>query len=215
MSALHRLRALAQGALPDDDGLLGNVRLAWGGTELLGEESVLASFAARPFDSAQDLLAVESRCSAALIGEDSALVADLCNGRIGRLWRVGGEAPEPPPQAVDVAFDPDMHQRRGQLYFRAADHPQLAGPAAEQLLATARSLADRIRAEGNLRVRAYVVRAFGDNEASAALLALHVLGNETARSAGFRNAVVGAGGSAGRQRAVIEPKQARPWTPRL
>jgi hypothetical protein len=215
MSALTHLRALARGTLPTDDGLLGNTRCAWGRGILISEEAILAAFAARPFDLEGELLEVETPQGAALIGQDDALVADLYGGRIGRLWRVGRGIAHPAEPGIDVAFDPDMRQERGNVSFRAEDHADLDPAAAEQLLAGSRSLVDRLRSEGKLRVRAFVVRAFGKPGASAALLSLHTLGNEASRTAAFGYSVIGAGSGSDDLRVVSEQPQPREWTPRL
>jgi len=215
VSGLDHLRALAQGNRPEDDGLLGNTRCAWGRGELLSEESILAGFAAEPFDIEGDLLSVETPLGAALIGESSALVADLYAGRIGRMWRVGAGMKHPAEPAIDVAFDPDLRQERGDLSFRAEDHPSLDPTAAERLLAAGRGLIEQMRSNGKLRVRGFVVRAFGGPEASAALLSLFTLGNETRRSASFSYAVIGIGSDADDVRTVCDQPQPREWTPRL
>ena len=215
MSGLDNLRSLAQGKRPSNDGLLGNARCAWGRGELLSEESVLAGFAARPFALEGELLGVETPQGAALIGDDRALVADLYNGRIGRMWRVGGGLEVSPEQAIDVAFDADMSQQRGDLNFRSEDHPNLDPAAAERLLAAGRDLIEQVRSEGKLRVRGFVLRAFGDSQASAALLSLFTLGNETQRSAAFSYAVVGIGPNASDIRTVRDQSQPRSWTPRF
>jgi len=215
MSALAHLRTLARGIRPANDGLLGNARCAWGASELLSEEAILAAFAARPFDIEGELLAVETPQGSALIGEGSALVADLYGGRIGRLWRVGGDLAQPTEPAIDVAFDPDMRQERGDLIFRYEDHPDLNPAAAGSLSTAARSLVERVGADGKLRVRGFVVRAFSDPQASAALLSLYTLDNESSRSASFSYAVIGATSGSDDVCAVSERLEAREWTPRF
>jgi hypothetical protein len=215
MSGLDHLRALAQGQRPLDDGLLGNARCAWGKGELLSQESILAGFSARPFELDGELLSVETSQGAALIGEKRALVADLYDGRIGRMWRVGVGTAYPPQPSIDVAFDADMSQERGDLSFRAEDHPDLDPAAAERLLAAGRDLIEEIRGEGKLRVRGFVIRAFGTPEATAALLGLFTLGNEARRSAGFNYAVVGVGSNAGDAWRVCDRSQPQDWTPRF
>jgi hypothetical protein len=215
MSGLDHLRALAQGTRPAEDGLLGNARSAWGHCELLSEESVIAGFAARPFALDGELLAVETPQGAALIGNDRALVADLYGGRIGRMWRVGGHQDASHEQAIDVAFDADMSQQRGDLSFRSEDHPDLVPAAAERLIAAGRNLVEQVRLEGKLRVRGFVVRAFGSPEASAALLSLFTLGNETQRSASFSYAAIGVGPTDDDTRYVRDLLQPRSWSPRF
>jgi hypothetical protein len=215
MSGLDHLRALAQGTRPAEDGLLGNARCASGHCELLSEESVIAGFAARPFALDGELLAVETPQGAALIGHDRALVADLYGGRIGRMWRVGGHQDASHEQAIDVAFDADMSQQRGDLSFRSEDHPDLDPAAAERLIAAGRNLVEQVRLEGKLRVRGFVVRAFGSPEASAALLSLFTLGNETQRSASFSYAAIGVGPTDDDTRYVRDLLQPRSWSPRF
>ena len=215
MSGLSHLRSLAQGQLPANDGLLGNTRCAWGSVDLLSEEAILAAFAAQPFDLSGDLHAVETEQGVALIGADQALYADLYDGRIGRLWRIGASPPLAPEPAIDVAFDADMRQERGDLSFRAEDHPCLEAAAAERLAAAARGLLDTLRRQGKLRVRGFVVRAGGDSAASAALIALFTMSNDTARAASFGYAALGFGADDDEVRWVTDPVRAKPWTPRL
>lgn len=215
MSGLSHLHSLARGQLPADDGLLGNTRCAWGGVDLVSEEAILAAFAAQPFDLSGDLHAVETAQGVALIGADQALYADLYDGRIGRLWRIEGNPPLAPEPAIDVAFDADMRQERGDLSFRAEDHPRLDATAAQRLATTARGLLDTMRLQGKLRVRGFVVRAGGDSNTSAALIALFTMSNDTARAASFGYAALGLGADDGDVRWVTDPVHSKPWTPRL
>jgi hypothetical protein len=142
-------------------------------------------------------------------------VADLYEGRIGRMWRVGGHQEASPEQAIDVAFDADMSQQRGDLSFRSEDHPDLDPAASERLLVAGRSLIEQVRREGKLRVRGFVVRAFGSPQASAALLSLFTLGNETQRSASFSYAVIGLGPTDDDVTYVRDLNQPRTWSPRF
>jgi hypothetical protein len=215
MSALAHLRALAGGILPAEDGILGNARFAWGRSDTVGDEAILASFSAHPFELQSDLLEVTTPQGAALIGRSGAMVADVYDGRIGRLWRIGGEPTQAAEPAIDVAFDPDMHQQRGDVSFRLEDHPGLDSAAVDGLLAASRELIERVRGEGKLRARGFLVRAFGDATASAALLSIYALGNETTRTAGFSFAVIGAGSGSEAVHIVREQHQSRPWMPRL
>jgi hypothetical protein len=214
MSVLDHLRALGRGDRPSDDGLLGVTRCAWGNGEVIGEEAILAAFCARPF-AGEGALAIETAQGAALVGEDGALVADIYHGRIGRLWRTGPGIAAPVEPAVDVAFDPDMHQLRGGLYFRAEDHPELDPSSAERVRSAGEAHLDAVRRTGKLRVRGYVVRAFASPVGAAALIAVHSLGNETQRSADLSYAVVGLGAGDEKARAVSGEEQPREWTPRL
>ena len=214
MSGLDHLRALIQGTRPIDDGLLGNARFSWGRSELMSEEAILASFAEHPFDLEGDILSVETPSGAVLMAGDCAVVADLYAGRIGRLWRIGGEIEQLSEEAIDVAFDADMRQERGALFFRAEDHPTLDPGAAGRLLFSAEDLIEKMRRDGNLRVRGFFVRAFGDTQSSAALLSLFTLDNKSSRSASFRYAVIGIGNEG--DEVCVARDQSRPqgWTPR-
>jgi hypothetical protein len=214
MSALEHLRTLAGGDRPENDGLLGNARCAWGRGEFIGEEGVLGAFCANPFAPDEDVLIVETEQGAALVGKDDALMADLYNGRIGRLWRVGRGIVFATQQMVDVAFDPDMGHERGDVYFRAEDHPELSVELGQRLLAAARAHVDGVRRGSGLRVRAFVVRAFESGDTAAGLIAVYKLSNEAARSAGFSYVVISLSGSAD-ARVVSEEKVEREWTPRL
>lgn len=214
MTGLDNLRSLACGNRPMGEGLLGNTRFAWGQEALLGEESILASFTASPFSLDEDMLCVETPLGAALVGADHALVADLYSSRIGRIWRVGGEIACDPGQAVDVAFDTDMRQERGDLNFRPEDHPCLAPEVGEKLLAASRQFIDLVRRSGKLRVRGFIVRAFGDERGSVALLSMFTLGNESRRSASFDYAVIGIQAD-GEVRTICAHSEPKDWTPRL
>jgi hypothetical protein len=213
MSVLSHLRSLSLGERPGQDALLGAARCAWGAGELVGEEAILAGFVATPFAIDEETVAVETSQSAALIGDGRALVADLYGGRIGRLWRIGALEPPPAERSVDVPFDPDMRQARGDLCFREGDHPELAPEAVTPLMDAIRGLVERERSRGRLRVRAFTVRAFGNRDGSAALVSLFTLGNESVRTAGFSYAAVYAAPAGAR--AVADPPPSRSWTPRL
>lgn len=212
MSALVHLQAIGRGEKPANDGLLENARCGWGSGEIIGQEEILAAFCARPF-AGDEGLGVESRQGAALIGDKDALFADIYDGRIGRLWRVGRGVTLPHEPAIDLAFDPDMHQQRGEVFFRAEDHPELDAKEAEQVLAAAREHLDQLRRAGGLRVRAFVVRAFGAGDSGAALLAVYSMSNGPSRSVGFSHAIVGIG--EGGNRVVSQQGRPRPWSPRF
>jgi hypothetical protein len=214
MNALDHLRAVGRGETPAEDGLLGVARCGWGRSELMGEESILAAFCARPFADA-DAIGIETAQGAALIGQDDALIADVYGGRIGRLWRVGKGVSLPYEVAIDVAFDPDMRQQRGDVLFRAEDHPELRSESAERVLDAVREHLGQLRRTGALRSRAFLVRAFGNESATAALLAVHTMSNETSRTASFGYAIVTFRAEDPSVRIISDHTRPRPWNPRF
>ena len=213
MSVVETFSALCSGHRPDDDGLLGNARMEWGGGEAYGEEAILESFRANPIDSSRGVL-VESETLAAWVGADAALIVDLYEGRIGRLWRLGAGSPPPAEPGVAVAFDTDLRQARGDVFFVGADHPALADRAQEAVLAAGQALLAEDYVPPLHRARAFVVRAFSRGEDAVALYAVHRLTAEVPRRAGFGYALAHVG-SAAAPRLIVDPWTPTDWTPRL
>jgi hypothetical protein len=184
MTMLSILRAIAAG---DTDQVLGPTRLAVGGHELFGIEAVADAFRRDPLELGDDdtpPLFAESARQAAVLHGGQAMFADLYDGRIGRLWRVGAAPSSPPEPRVAVAFDPDLRQARGDLLFDPADHPGLDADAHGIVRAAALAL---LTAPA-WRARAFAIRAFGDAEAGAVLFAVHRLSADPMRVGGFVHA---------------------------
>jgi len=170
--------------------LLGNCKLEWAGTEIYGEEAIAETFRAAPLAGDEDSLFIESTHNAAWFANDSALFADLYDGRIGRLWRLGaGETPAREP-AVSVAFDPDLRQQRGAVLARAADHPLLEPAHLAPIEAAAAELIVAPAGHSQHRARAFLVRAFSAGDQAAALFAVHRLSGGAVRSSSFAFAAV-------------------------
>jgi hypothetical protein len=181
----------------------------------MSEEYILSAFAAAPFEIGDNTFAVETPGHAALIGEEDAIIADVYNGRIGRLWRIGGLDQSTDERRLHVAFDVDMAQARPQsLLFRQDDHPELPLDETAELLTDCEAFIDGRRRSGNLRARGFVVRAFGDQTTRAALLSLFTLSDKHERSASFDFAVV-ARTADGETRCVFGEPNPGLWTPRL
>ncbi|WP_425228912.1 hypothetical protein [Sphingomonas sp.] len=211
MSVAAHFHALAAGRRPADDGLLGNTLLEWGAGEAYGEEAILELFRAAPFAPGDGAVLIESARSVAWVGADAALVADLYDGRIGRLWRLGPGAPPAAEPAVAVAFDPDLQQQRGEVYARADDHPDLAATAIPQVLAVGEALIALLGPAH--RARAFLTRAFSADRCTVALFAIHHLSAGAVRTAGYDHALALIDGETVR---LIGERAARaPWTPRL
>ena len=214
MSGLDSLRNLATGTRPADDGLLGNAKLTWHHTDMMSEEDILASFAARPLSFSGSAMEVETATGCAIVDETAGLVADLYDGRIGRLWRVGDGNDKSREVAVDVAFDADMHQTRGLVSFRREDHPSLADDSVDPLLEGVKEVIARPGSGGALRSRGFVVRAFGGRSGAVALVSLFALSNRASRSASTNYAIVTLNAN-GEKASVVGTAPPTVWTPRL
>lgn len=213
MSIATTFVQLAQGRQPANDGLLGNCRMEWAGAEAYGEEAVLESFRINPL-APDDGLFVSTGAQAGWVGADSALIADVYDGHIGRLWRLGAGVAPPREPAVSVAFDPDLQQQRGGVNFHAGDHPELDASAIPFVIAAGEELVGGESLRGLHRARAFVLRAFSSVEGTIALYAVHRLGGGDVRSSGFGFAVAAVAPD-GRSRIVLDQPIATPWVPRL
>ena len=193
--------------------LIGNCKCEWAGAEIYGEEAIGEAFRAAPMVAQEDALFLESAQHAAWFTGNSLLFADLYDGRIGRLWRLGpGETPALEP-AVSVAFDPDLRQPRGGVYARAEDHPLLAPAQFPAIEAAAAGLIAAPAGARQHRARAFLVRAFSAGERAAALFAVHRLSGGEVRSSGFGFGAVALGD--GLPRIIRDKPVSAPWTARL
>lgn len=213
MTLNDTLKAIGQGARAPM--LLHNARLEAGGAVLFGEEMVLAHFRRHPL-ALEGARILASDTGFAVFGADDALVADLYDGHVGRMWRLGKDCGETVEPAVSVAFDPDLTQARGDVFARAEDHPGVDAAALAALLDAAREL---IADPAPFRTRAWLVRALADGDAAAGLFAVHRLGDEAGgRSAVLAYAAVlaeGGGHRIVRDLAGEAAVRAAGWTPRL
>lgn len=215
MSGLTHLEKLAEGSRPADAGLLGTAKLSWSRVDRMSEEDIISSFAAHPFAIDEGSLLVETAQGAAIIGSDAALLADLYNGRIGRLWRVGDEIEYPEEPVLSVAFDTDMEQgRHTSIRYRWEDHPELPKKWHKRLIGECEAMIDARRRSNALRARGFIVRAFGRERTAAALLSVFVLSGDGERSASSSYCVIGIDES-GESRIVNARGQTGRWTPRL
>jgi hypothetical protein len=180
MSGTDLLRAVAVGA---DTMLLNSVRLESGGAETFGVEAVSAWFRRHRPDMSQ-AQGCDGPGHAVLATESEALLADLHGTHIARLWHLASRRLADSEFAIGVAFDPDLRQERGSVYFDPAEHPALAAKGASRATAAAgEMLADPDGAY--LRSRAFVVRAFGDGQRGAALCSLARVTNNSVRETSF------------------------------
>ena len=193
--------------------LIGNCKCEWAGAEIYGEEAIGEAFRAAPMVAHEEAVLLDCAQHAAWFSGDSMLFADLYDGRIGRLWRLGpGETPATEP-AASVAFDPDLRQPRGGVYARAEDHPLLATAHLPAIEAAATGLIAAPAGARQHRARAVLVRAFSTGECAAALFAVHRLTGGEVRSSGFGFEAIAL--VEGSPRIVKHTPVSAPWTPRL
>ena len=88
MSAIAALRALAAGR-PLPDSILGACRLESGNIDAFGSEAIGDAFRRVPLAEVSLAEGAECATAALLLTHDEALFADIYDGRIGRLWRIG------------------------------------------------------------------------------------------------------------------------------
>lgn len=208
MSLADRLVRLAAGERDPGDWLLGSCALTSARGDVYGEEAVAVAFCSAPATVGTSIVTPRG---VALFGDGAALFADVYDGRVGRLWRVDGDPAvaqtKPAEHRVAVAFDPDLAQRRGDV-VAAARAVDLAEGALARLTAALLPLV--IAAPGEVRRRAFVVRAFGDDHATAGLAAIH-----TAAAGGIGFSYAAAMLTPTDAVLVVDRPGDAPWSPRL
>ena len=187
MRAVYALKMLARGNRPRD-ALLPPCRLEGLGTRAYGEEAIINQFRVAPMEGLEAAQVITSPSHIAIFAGDEALVADVFDERMLRIWRLGPGEPLPAEPAIGVAFDTDLFQSRRDVALRWEDHPELDETARETLaqlgyrIAHGHDEGERLPA---WRIRPFLLRAFSAGGLHAALFAVHRLGPGTERSAGF------------------------------
>lgn len=181
MSVATALDAISRGEA--HSAILPTCRLEWSGIEAYGEEAISELFRAAPLAGESDLIECSHACLLSV--GDGALFADLYDGQVGRLWRLGPGCSGGPERSVAVPFAPDLHQERGAIQFRLDDHPELHQGHAEAIIGIARTLLYPSGEHPLHRARGFIIRAFSCGDAAAALVALHQLGGGDVRSSGW------------------------------
>ena len=161
-------------------------RLEVGGFDAFGIEAIGDAFRRDPiqFDEARTIWDL---MHFAAIADNQALFADLYDGNIGRIWRVGRSAPHEPEPFVLVPFGPDLGQAGGDVAFAPADHPALAKDAHIRVRDAGQAILDADPAAWRSRV--FCIRAFGTANRGAALFALYRMNSGRVRAAGFGYAI--------------------------
>ena len=187
MSAIEVIRSLARGERPHG-GLLPPCRLEAFGSDFYGEEAIVHRFRQSPVLTSDHATVVHGQGHLAIFEDDTALFADVHGGNVSRLWRLGpGQAVKAEP-ALDVPFDPDLSQSRGDLAMRAEDHPALLPEAFPHVEQIGRELSRGSPEEPRplaYRSRAFLIRAFTQDNLGAALFAMYHVGPSAVRTTGF------------------------------
>ena len=113
------LRDIAAGRAPSDGALLQNCRLEGFGTRAFGREPILDLFRRAPIDLSEAPGALESPHAILAMQDDKAIVADLYDGRVTRLWVLGVEVLDAPEAAVSVPHDLDPLAIRSRCNVRS------------------------------------------------------------------------------------------------
>lgn len=184
MSAFETISDIAAGR--PTERLLNNCRLLVDGYDGFGIESIGDAFRCDPFAVEPGATIADDR-HFALVTEGQGLFADLYDGNVGRLWRVGRPAPHALEPFVAVAFDPDLRQRRGDLAFAASDHPGLDDDADGRVREAGLALLDCDATAW--RSRGFCIRAFGTKTAGAALFAIYRMSGGVTRTNAFGFAI--------------------------
>ena len=184
MSAVAAIAAIAGGRRCDR--LLESCRLEVGGFDAFGVEAIGDAFRRDPL-ALSAAATVEDDAHFASVVDGQAIFADLYDGHVGRLWRVGRSAPHAAEPFVAVAFDPDLRQARGDVAFDHVDHRGLAVDAATRVRGCGLDILARDPAAW--RSRAFCIRAFGSAGRGAALFALYRMTSARVRTSGFGYAV--------------------------
>ena len=198
--ALESLRSVAAGLPGSERELLHTCRLEAFGGESIGYRSVGETLRRAPL-----VIAAQPHClgtaatlavlDAATSGEATAFFADLYDGRIGRLWRIGPRnglrLPRDP--AISVPFDPLLSQLAPSVAIDEREFPELdkdALPAVRELVAGYCDNGFEATPDRSVRRTAFVVRAVSQDDNSALLLAVHELATGPVRRKSLRFAAV-------------------------
>jgi hypothetical protein len=193
MNASSSLQSVADG-IADPHAIWGGCRLEWGGVELFGIEAIADLFQHSPL-SGDGFMQFGGRSFAIMANAESALLGEILDGVIVRLWRTGGTCAVQGELGIVVAFDTDLLQQRGDVFFAAADHAELHshaeyGDVADFVRDHARAAAQDAAAAGFFRPRAFVTRAYGDAAQGAALFTLQGLSAGAVRKPIFARSIL-------------------------
>jgi hypothetical protein len=203
MTALGRLRG---GEGPP---VLQTCRFEGLGGETYGRE--LVGVALKAVNLGVATLDVETVRLGVWMDDDTAIVADLAEGGVQRIWLLGRTTALEPPPVVDLPVDPDLAQARHAVRFDPQDHPDLDAGHADPLVRAAENWPDA----GVVAPRPVILRAASLGDVAIALVRLE--GQGPSRPVAFNALIIVR--PDGVERRVDEAGRtaalARPWTPRL
>ncbi len=218
MNPIATLRALAAGEATG--GLLADCRFDGFGTAAYGPAAITAIFRRHPFVIAPTPHIVVTDGAVALFDAGAAgpvaFIADVVDGHLARLWRVGPHGgDELREAAIAVPADSDCHQVAPTVLFAASDHPWLDPSAAAALVQVGGDVA---AGAVSSRSRAVCLRAFSAGGCGAALFVRLATPDDGVRrpdqrwvAADFR----WRGDHPVQQRVVVDAPVGHDWTPRF
>ena len=228
-AAFEAVRAIAAGRKPADFALLQNARFEGLGARAFGREPILGLFAHAPLEVSDTSEVYETPRNLLAVEGDSALFADLHDGRVVRLWALGASEAGAPEPSVSVARDLDMSQFEDDVFFDPAYHVDLAPDDATALRSVAVALTQPEAQSGGLAIpdvfscRAFVTRAFSARGHVCALIVLAGASDPVRRKPFSVNAALtfAAGDIAGHtaklilDQAGLRADYSKQWTPRI
>ena len=198
---VEQLKQLVAGELPRENKLLNTTRLDVFGQSIWGHRAITEFFIEQPLKNI--FSSAHVTCSedlVAMVGVDEqsntfGLFCETVNGNMLRIWLVGPRDSEPmkPGEYVSVAFDPMLSQQPQRVGFECDEHHNLSKAGAQHVQRLASDLCDPLQLEGELaksRRKAFVLRAFSNDDEGAALIAVHTLQMGTQRQSSFDYVVV-------------------------
>ena len=219
MSAVEILRALPAGQRPGG-GLLHTCRLDALGTEVHGEDAIVEQFGLAACNLSDEAFVIDAPGHAAIFDGTTALFAVVAESGIARIWLLCATGPDDGEARIDVPYDPDLAQARGDVFYEASDRRALAADAGDRVRLAGRALTRDANREDihDSRPRAFAIRAFGDFAGGVALFAVSRLIGTPVRRSGFTFALArrtSAGMATVHDASGVQALELRGWTPRV
>lgn len=197
----QQLQSLVTGTLSSDNQILNTCRLDVFGSSIWGHRAIVEYFIENPLREAFEAPhIVSSQNFVALMGvnhnsDEFGIFCETINGNIIRIWVVGSKIGKRSQQNdyVSVAFDPMLSQVPDCVGFSVNEHSELSSLGAIHTDHIARQIClanSSKNGNGRPRKKAFVLRAFSDDQQGAALLAIHSLQLDRTRQSSFHFSVI-------------------------